>query len=384
MRINIKTIIAICFMLLFVMGCGGGATTPGTTGILTGNVFAPNGTDPISGALVYILDKGSQAVGDPPTEPYDAFEYSEANGSFQLDNVPTGSQTLKIIKGAFTKTATINVLEGTYALPAAVTTLPSSGEGVEKMAVVTGNYDSIQNVLAKLGLGDVDASGSLILGTESFKLVDGNGSLDDATYTNFLDFMSNPANYADYRTIFINCGNSNETEFFGDTVKVDNLKAWVAAGGRLYATDLSYDFVEQLWPKYVDFFGTDPGFSTTPETIDDAQEGDSFSTTNATVLDAAMLAWLKGLAGVTNADDTIKVEGWLSSWAAVDGYSSDVKSWMKALVDVGGSNSSRDITLTFHPSDGTVFYSSYHTEGSLSPGLTPQDRVLQYLIFEVL
>ncbi|MCX6647225.1 MAG: hypothetical protein NTY09_12840 [bacterium] len=383
MRINIKTIIAICFLLLFVMGCGGGTTTPGTTGNLTGNVFAPNGTDPVSGALVYILDKGSTAVGDPPTEPYDAYDYSEANGSFQLDNVPTGSQTLKIIKGAFTKTATINVLEGTNALPAAVTTLPSSGAGVEKMAVVTGNYDSIQNVLAKLGLGDVDGAGSLIIGTESFTLVDGDGSLDDATYANFLDFMGDPANYQDYRTIFINCGNNYEDEFFGDTVKVDNLKAWVAAGGRLYATDWSYDFVEQLWPEYIDFFGTDPGLLTTPETIDAAQEGDSFDSTKATVLDADLLAWLKGI-GVTNTDDTITIEGWLSSWAAVDGYSSDVKSWMKALVDVAGSNSSRDITLTFHPSNGTVFYSSYHTEGSLSPGLTPQDRVLQYLIFEVL
>jgi hypothetical protein len=383
MRIDIKTIIAICFMLLLIAGCGGGTTTPGTTGTLTGNVFAPNGTDPISGALVYILDKGSQAIGDPPAEAYDAFDYSGADGSFQLDNVPTGSQTLKIIKGAFTKTATITVKEGTYALPAAVTTLPSEGEGVEKMAVVTGNWDSIQNVLAKLGLGKVDSSGELILGTESFDLVDGNGSLDDSIYPNFLDFMADPANYADYRTIFINCGNNYEDDFFADTVMVDNLKAWVAAGGRLYATDLSYDFVEQLFPEYIDFFGTDPGFSATPETLDAAEYGDSFTSTNATVLDPDMLAWLKEI-DVTNADDTITVEGWLSSWAAVDDFSNDVKSWMKAIVDVDGSSSSRDITLTFHPSDGTVFYSSYHTEGFLSAGLTPQDRVLQYLIFEVL
>ena len=33
---------------------------------------------------------------------------------------------------------------------------------------------------------------------------------------------------------------------------------------------------------------------------------------------------------------------------------------------------------------GTVLFSSYHTEASPQPNLTPQDRILQYLIFEVL
>lgn len=381
---------ALILLLVYGMGCGGGSSTvtPPTpkTGNVTGTVYAPNGLDPVSGALIYVVEKSGSATGDPPTEAYEAYDYSDPDGTFQLTDVPTGDQTIKIIKGAFTKQLAYTVQEGSNALTAADTTLPSSSGGgdiVEKMAVVTGDYDKIENVLAKLGLGDVNASGSLILGTETFQLVDGNFTLDDATYPDFMDFFGDPANYADFRTIFFNCGNGYESEFFTDPNAATNLKSWISDGGRLYATDWSYDYVEQLFPKSIDFYGTDPGLSSTPEARDAAEAGDSFDTTNATVLDAGMLAWLQAI-GATNVDDTVIVEGWLSAWVPIDDINTGVKSWAKALVWADGTESSRDITLTFGHGSGTIFFSSYHTENFTTADLTPQDRILQYLIFEVL
>ncbi len=383
-------ILTFILLLVYSMGCGGGSNvvTPPTpeTGNVTGTVYAPNGVDPISGALIYVVEKSGSATGDPPTEAYEAYDYSDPDGTFQLTDVPTGDQTIKIIKGAFTKQLAFTVQEGSNALDAADTTLPSSSSGgdiVEKMAVVTGDYDSIENVLAKLGLGDINASGGVILGTETFQLVDGNDSLSNVTYPNFMDFFGDPANYAEFRTIFFNCGNSYEIDFFADPNAASNLMSWINNGGRFYATDWSYDYVEQLFPELIDFYGTDPGLSTTPETSDAAQAGDSFDTTNATVLDAGMLAWLQAI-GATNVDDTVIIEGWLPSWVPIDAISNDVKSWVKAPVWADSIESSRDISLTFSYGSGTVFYSSYHTENFATADLTPQDRILQYLIFEVL
>lgn len=361
---------------------------PGAT--VSGVVYAPNGEDPVSGALVYAVDDGGSssvsALGDPPDEGYFAYDYTEADGSFELADVPTGMQTIKIIKGAFSKEFDFEVMEGENALPAVQTTLPSSSGGggtVEELVVVTGAFDHIENVLAKIGLGEVDEFGELVLGTEQFTLVDGSGDLDDGDYANFLDYMGNPANYADARTIFLNCGNNDEFDFLNDATMMADLKAWIEGGGRLYATDWSYDFVEQLFPEAIDFYGGADGLSATPEDENAAEQGDSMDDVDATILDAGLLAWLEAL-GVTNEDDTVTIEGWLILWAAVEELALDTVGWVEAAVMVDAAESTRPVTATFSAGDGTVFFSSYHTEETPTEDLTPQDRILQYFVFEVL
>src|SRR5690606_55591 len=116
-----------------------------------------------------------------------------------------------------------------------LTTLDSAD--ASDMLVVTGAYDVIENVLAKLGLGEVDSSGSLILGTEEFRLVDGTIKLDDAAYDNFDEVFIDSRGYESFRTIFLNCGNDFEAQFFADSDAVDDLRSWVEDGGRLYCTD---------------------------------------------------------------------------------------------------------------------------------------------------
>jgi hypothetical protein len=372
---------------MFILGCGGGSSViPGTTGTLTGTIYAPNGVDPVSGALIYVEDRSGGATGEPPTDPYLGYTYSEADGTFIIPDIPTGTQTVMIVKGAFSKETEITVTDGDNPLPAETTTLPSTTGGggtVEKMAVVTGYFDSIENVLAKLGMGTVDSYGLLEKGTETFDLIDGSGELDDTDYPEFLDFFGTPSNYTDFRTIFINCGNGYEEEFFANPTAVDGLKAWVNAGGRLYVTDQAYDFVEQLFAEYIDFYGEEPGLVTTPESQNYAQGGDGFDETNATILNANLLAWLKAI-GVTNADDTVTIEGWLGAWVPIDAVGASTSVWVQAPVWVDQEETVRPVTVTFKVGLGTVFFSSYHTEDSFSTAITPQDRILQYFVFEVL
>ena len=365
-------------------GGGGGG---GGNATVSGVVYAPNGSDPISQALVYVAGSAASAAGDPPTVPYISYDYTEPDGSFSLTEVPTGSQSIVMQKGAFTKTVSYTVMEGANTLPPGDTTLPASDGS--SMMVVTGNYDAIENVLAKLGLGDVDASGNLVLGTESFTLVDGNSSLEDADYQNFDDFFATPANFDDYRTIFLNCGNGYEDEFFADTAAVSKLQSWVNAGGRLYCTDWSYDFCEQLWPEQVGFeslltAGGD-GLSSTPGMRDEAQLGASMDTVACTVEDAFLKSWLDGRS-VTNTDGTIDVIDWLPGWSAINEVGSGVKVWVSGEVEFGfpATTETRALTISFGAGEGSVLFSSYHTEESSSIELTPQDRVLQFLIFEIL
>ncbi|MBU1023792.1 hypothetical protein KKB99_05880 [bacterium] len=386
-----KIVILTSLIALFVIltGCGGGGTvTPpeGQTGDMTGIVYAPNGTDPVSGVLIYVVDRSGGGTGPAPSEEHYAFDYTNPDGSFSLPEIPIGMQLVKISKGAFAKEFEVNVIVGANALPAASTTLPASTGGggtVEKMLVVTGNYDNIEVVLAKLGLADVSEYGDLVYGTEKFTLIDGNSSLDDTTYQNFMDFFADPANYADYRTIFFNCGNDYESDFFDNADMVNGLRTWVQSGGRLYCTDWSYDFIEQLFPEFIDFYEGADGLTTTPEEHGLAEQGDSFDQTNATILNANLLAWLQAI-GATNADDTVTIEGWLSGWAAIDTIGTSTAGWVEAPVWVMGTESTRITTVTFESGTGIVFYSSYHTEELLSTEILPQERILQYFVFEVL
>jgi hypothetical protein len=360
-------------------GGGGGNAT------VSGVVYAPNGSDPLSQALVYVAGAAASAAGDPPGVPHIAYDYTEPDGSFSLTGVPTGSQSIVMQKGAFTKTVSYTVVIGSNVLPVADTTMPASSGS--SMLVVTGAYDLIGNVLAKLGLGSVDSGGNLVIGTESFAMVDGNGSLPDADYDNFDTFFATPANFDAYRTIFLNCGNDYEEAFLADTAAVAKLKSWVAAGGRLYCTDWSYDFCEQIWPEKISFYGGTgaDGLTATPGTPDFAQLGSSMDTVHCTVNDAFMLSWLDGV-GATNSDDTFDVIDWLPAWVPIIEVASDVKVWATGNVTYGFPAVTDDlpVTVSFDEGTGVVMFSSYHTEDFGTTELTAQDRVLQYLIFEIL
>jgi hypothetical protein len=362
-------------------GGGGG----GDTGTVSGTVFTPNGDDPVSGAIIFVQDDGASAVGNPPDEPYVVFTYSGANGQFTLDDVPTGLQSIKIQKGAFFKVFNITVAQGDNPVPVSDTTLPSTAAGgAGDMLVVTGHYDAIQNVLAKLGLGTSnDLSHMLELGTETFDMVDGDSELPD-TYQDFDQWWPVAANWDKYRTIFLNCGNDYDEQFLADTTAVAKLKAWVQAGGHLYCTDWSYNFIEQVWPDKVDFddfFAGGDGLSTTPEDLNNAKTGDSITSLPLHIEDSGLASWMDGISASTSGD-MFTTSDWLGAWVPMDAIAAGgVKVWAKGTPP---GDVERPMTITFQDGAGTVLYSSYHTEETPSEGLTPQERVLQYLIFEVL
>lgn len=404
---------AVLALALSIGACGsGGEDNEGIPGQVSVAVSAPNG-DPISGATVWVpngaatmkslqVDSSTKALTDDEGEtcadvPEPAFDSdcSGADGSATLACEGEGEITIKFAKGSFS-----GVLSATCGQAAVVQA--AFGTGSTSMAVVTGAFDRMEDVLAKLGFGMVDDFGLLEMGSETFTLYDGNNTLDDGTYKNFEDVLLDPTELAKNDIIFINCDQFGlGSELDTDTAtKLANLRQYVEDGGKIYVTDLSYDYVEQAFPDYVDFQGDDavPG---------DAENGFDREDPNAKVNNSDLAAWLdnitvntgnpddncfdttiNGKNGARNEDGSIFIADLLGGWAIMDGEEAapagPMTQWIQGT-DLEGA-ALRPLTATFEvgSNGGRVLYTSYHTADTCpTQGFWPQERVLQYLVFEL-
>lgn len=276
-----------------------------------------------------------------------------------------------------------------------------------RMAVVTGAYDEIENVLAKLGFGSVDATGRLDYGASfDFTIIDGTGNLEDADYTNFDEFIGDLDEMSQYDIIFINCGNAEDT-LAQDPTAIANLQEYVENGGKLYVTDWSYAFVENPFPEFINFYLSNEDADQVEE-HGHAKRGKP-GTYDADVKDAELAAWLDAVTvnnaslkdscsvadedldareGARNIDGTITVGDFLASWAIIqgehEGYEGQSKVWLKGVISSYDGVNDLPLTMTKDIGEGRVLYSSYHTAHSCpTTGFWPQERVLEYLIFEM-
>lgn len=391
--------------VLSLTACGGGddddtsnnaPTVPTVATVLSGKVVAPDGTTPISNALIYVENSAATAnsaaastCGAPPSTNWPA-TCTAADGSFTLPTaVPTTAAKLVIAKGAYRQTQDLPAATATMAL-GNLALSPSSA----RIAVVTGLFDRIQDVLAKLGYGSV-SGGQLALGSETFALYDGDGSLP-ANYREiealFVDGNGDGrADIYDYSIVFLNCGLSETV--LQKSANRAVLRAYVQGGGRLYVSDQGYDFVEQVFPEYINFEGSTTTSSSLAEQRDAAQIGADGITVNAD-LDPALSSWLGGVTCTTgsclNANGTAHLEGFLIGWTVMTGphfnAPSTVRTWVSGPVSfIGATSVMRPLTVSFDLGAGRVTYTSYHTEPTLdgSTGFLPQERIMQFIVFEL-
>ena len=274
--------------------------------------------------------------------------------------------------------------------------VPTGTPAATRMAVVTGSFDSVQNVLAKLGFGTLDASGlQLVLGSEQFDLFDGDDTLP-ASYPEFVALFqdgdsSGRPDIFNYAIVFLNCGLDESVG--ADPARLQILRDYVEQGGRLYVSDLAYDFVEQVFPQYVDFEGSAGTAAASPETVGAAELGET-DITSAATLDPQLQAWLGGVTcgsggSCLNANGTATIEGFLSGWAVMAGAHasapSNVRVWVSGPVTFDGQATAvnRPLTVGFNVGSGRVTYTSYHNEPFGAVGFVAVERILQFLVFEL-
>jgi hypothetical protein len=192
---------------------------------------------------------------------------------------------------------------------------------------------------------------------------------------------------------------------------IENLRAYLRGGGRLYATDQAYDVVESIAPQAIDFAegGADLAIA---ETMDQAEIGLVGADVSAVVDDVDLRNWLAATGALTPAS-TIPVIGFIGGWAVIDNVDPGVaKVWVRgdALVygaaTPEGQTRNVPLTVTYDAGCGRVLFSSYHTHEAIGaadadpwaaptplgdgPGfvtgtgpLNAQEQALAYLVLEI-
>lgn len=381
---------------------------PPPNATLEGTVFAPNLEIPISGALVYTLTAAPEGINDGvycsecqgvPCDRH--YTFTEANGTFSLPAVAGPGQYLVVIKGEFMHVTQIDVAEGTNPIDPSISNLPgewnpAEGHYIPRMAVMRTSNDQIYNVLAKLGLGQVDAQGNLIAGTEQFDIF---GS-ENGTNPEGNMLLDNLAEMSKYHIIFIPCMSQGPLSTSGgdmiNPARAENIRQWVEAGGKWYVTDFANEYLYNVFPPYQTFHENPASFFGGPDL-------DAYNT-DGTVLDPDLLAWLQALpaplrdigngAPTLNTLPTVHLE---DNWSGLettppvvvqDDEGNDVDvghyAWVEgpcgSCTDTGAV---RPMTISARYGCGRMLFSTYHTNEHAHTGLTPQELVLLYIILEI-
>ncbi len=369
--------------------------TPDAT--LTGIVYAPNMELPISGALVYVTDGPVEPI---PDGVYcdtcvdlgcaTPFTLTAPDGTFALDTISGAGQKLVVQKGQFLRVVDIDVAPGQTAVPPTDSNLPglsnpAAGMWIPHIAVYQTNPDKVFNVLAKFGMGQVDGNGNLVLGTEQFDLI------PDSDQGAFLD---NLAQMNQYHIIFVPCAS---TKYWGiaptvPPARAQNIRDYVEAGGKWYATDHSNEYIKEPFPNYQDFHN--PGM---PD-IQPAYQSISI------VVDTDLLAWLQALPpalkDIGGGNPTLNMLPAITTMLNYSGIEAvhevivqndegeDVNvghhSWVEGPCgSCSDPNIQRPMAISGQYGCGRMMYSTFENSSVAHPGLNPQELVLLYMILEI-
>lgn len=421
-----------CFSGCASVTTAGDAGAGGCVTQVSGTVLAPNGVDPIPGALIYVTREQAPAL---PSEV--RCEPCGQPGTEQLELL---AQTQSGASGAFTLTLTEDTIADTTALyiqkgrwrrrvemvrPAAcqrvtldprATRLPrdrSEGE-IPSIAVGVGDYDAIECVLRHLGLAPREFSAPS--GTGAVHLYDNTalrGGAPDPSAT-LLGLLLAPARLRRYPMLLINCTDESQLALLDTPAVRANLLDYVAAGGRLYLSDWAYNLLAQQ-PRFADFVCFDDGGASclAPPVFQAAARGLATSFTaqvpdNLSIEQAAVLglSTFLGQPQISLDPAALPISMPLNGWALLREAGYDARypalTWLRGRA----SGAQRPLTVSFdYPSPvlnasgacGRVLYTSPHTRerpplpgpsersfpGYCQSGVTPQERTLEYLIFEV-
>jgi hypothetical protein len=292
------------------VSCGAGTAT------VEGLFLAPNGTTPIGGASVALASAaGCTAL-------------TADDGSFKLTNVPAGATTATATKGLFG--ASMAVTPGTFAVL-------KVAAGSVSLAYVPGAWDSIEDVVARLGFTPTEITAA-DLGTADLTV---------------------------YDAVLLDCG--LDESYTSDPATQANLQAYASAGGRLYASDYAFTYVSAAFPGKINFLSPNP------------YAGEPADNQIAAIVDPTLAAAL----GKTTAAINFNLDGWVVIDSAPVG--TNVLLTGPAIVYDPLAPPPGLVTLPDKPyavqfahGSGRVTYTSFHNEAQTTADM---DRLLEQMLF---
>jgi hypothetical protein len=374
---------------------------PGIGTELTGTVLSPNGQDPIFGAVVYVTPSEPAPISpgvacDSCQIPPDAFGFATtgADGAFTIPHAydQGGSFNLVIQKGRFRRIVRLNSSSCMpQMLTSAQTTLPgASGTDVSfpKILVATNVNDDIGTVLTRIGITEFDTMDGCRSASSSAAIA----------ACPLGQLLADPTRIAAYNIILLPCGSLGDFhtwQYLPPSV-TSTLQGFLQAGGRLYASDLSYGVIQRPFPDAMTFAG---GTTLSQNGYDPADMGIGGARTSprsyeGIIDDPDLLAWMHGR-GALLPNNHVQLTEFLNPWGAVDTAGPTATTWVHASVpwrDPTGTvipDADHPLTLEaqYRGMDGMgcgrVVFTSYHTTSVTTGALTPQERVLEWLLFEL-
>jgi hypothetical protein len=410
---------------------------------VSGTVWAPGNAPgmvpagheiPIAGAAVYITDVDPPAIMDgaycdPCQEAPSGAAITDAKGRFTLTGIQAGTWKLVIQKAQFRLVREVTVEDKTpLAVSAVDTTLPSThdpanGEFIPRIALVVTNSDRLEDVLAKMGFVDLassgQADGARIDRNDHFDLYGSYAELppfDSPPYPTkrkgtIEQLLGDLNRMKRYHIILIPCAYNEQVNGVNSATIRDNIRQYVADGGKLFVTDWSAEWEDAVFPDFIKFatgLDTDAAM-VAAGTINPANGDYGHFAEHASAEEPGLRDWLDGQRGPiveatggewndyhgTYTQGTIDASNFVIEgiWTLIEslgkvrtgtddmGQPIEEQATVWVSGDYTGARSPH--TVTFEPSCGRVMYSTYHTANEVHVGLVPQERVLLYLLMEI-
>ncbi len=380
---------------------------------LSGVVYAPNGTLPLYNATVYIpladpgpisdqltCDKCADAL---PGQPL-VQTTTDETGTFHLDNVPVVDNLPVIIQiGKWRRQLTLAAPNqcADNQLSAVQTSLPkdhTQGD-MPRIAITTGNYDSLECLIRKLGIADSEISTSG--GAGHVHLYSGNGSDQfqngfaggSGSFADAQAFWSSLADLKKYDILMLSCeGDWPSKRSAGGSTALQAVYDYANAGGRVFMSHWhNYWLVKapQPWPSIAQF-KTYPGDGSPGSVTALVNEGFDRGKAFATWLVNVQASTVKDELPITEAKNTCDSVTALDADAWVNLSNSDgpgVQDFQfttpndKAAADRCGKVVFSDMHVSGegHSNPGTPGYPSDCDTG----GLSPQEKALAFMFFDI-
>ncbi len=246
---------------------------PCGTGPVKGVVCAPSEQHYIPGAKVTIDAIGCDG------QPVHLETTTKLDGSYYFPEVPCGDHFINVVAGSFHVTYAVDVAVGTG--------IDVTGAGKKQcfkakgipIAVFWGQWDHQHELLDKLGFEYT-----------FFNFKDEYFNNVPAKDIEAVQVLRDPAALAKFKILFFNCG-SAALGFVHDFPEIKkNLKAFVEAGGSMYASDLSWAYIEGAFPNAIDFHGSDD-LPTGPQALNGPQHAKGQQSVPATIIDTDLSAY---------------------------------------------------------------------------------------------
>lgn len=371
---------------------------------ISGKVFDPRTTSdslPLPNVLVYAttdpnvppLPSGVQCLTYAAPQGVVSYTYTAVDGSFTLDKVPANATYTVVIQAGkwrrvFPETVGAGALTGlALHMPADHT----QGD-IPLIAISTGAVDGVECVLRDMGIADTeftDDNGTVNPGGR-IHLYQGNGAYVSAGPPQEIALTGTPTTLNNYDMVMFPCWGSPESK---STTALKNIVAYANAGGRIFTTHFSYDWLVPDSPYDSPF---PPVADWEPQ---QAVANDGIATVNTAFTDGATLAqWLQN-AGATyqNQPDQIAV-------GTVRHDLKDVipptQSW---LTFNDSQNTNPVLQLTFNTPVGAaaanqcgrVLFNEYHVvnltqqndqfpaECGAKGSMSAQEEMLEYALFDL-